>query len=264
MNGSKPNSFMILTNLQAKDSNNVFVALHFNKLHKRLKVNRIASIYGKNNLSNYIENNFKENNILQVNSAKLKELFTNRGLQLPKLVQTALINNIPQNNQSVNQGNIKNIDRSDLNEDSSTENTNKAQEEYDKRTQAERVRIAQQLKERSFYRNVLNSDIPTQFRQELEKDTKDFQYMPMSNKETLSQVMERLRDKDIEKERQKFIAKETVNSSQDTAMGEVLISKYLENGDYSNARKVMVSLAEKLTKARTSNTGGKHAKKNDS
>ncbi len=63
----------------------------FNKLEKRLKVNKIASMYAKENLSNFLEKNIKENNILQVNSKRLQELITNRGLQLPKLVQSTLI-----------------------------------------------------------------------------------------------------------------------------------------------------------------------------
>ena len=100
--GSVPNSFMILTNLEAKDSDNVFVAIHFNKKQNRLSVNRIASIYGKNNLNSYLEENIKNNKIIKFDSKKLKELITSRGLQLSKLVQSTLIDNsITDNNKNV-------------------------------------------------------------------------------------------------------------------------------------------------------------------
>jgi hypothetical protein len=86
--GSKPDSFVVLTELRDKSGREVVVAIHLNKEEKRLKVNRIASAYGKDWLDNYVEGQINKNNLLDANKEKASEWFTNRGLQLPKLVQT--------------------------------------------------------------------------------------------------------------------------------------------------------------------------------
>ncbi len=109
--GSVPDSFVALTNMEMKNGHNAVVAVHLNKHYKRLEVNKIASIYSKTNelsesdtTNNYISKNIQNGNLLCASKTKAPIWFTNRGLQLPKLVQTIIDadNSIPQDLQIVN------------------------------------------------------------------------------------------------------------------------------------------------------------------
>ena len=88
--GSVANSFVVLTDMQDKSGEDIVVAVHLNKYEDRLRVNRIASIYGKNNIAHYVMNNISNGNLLHANKKKAPIWFTSRGLQLPKLVQTLI------------------------------------------------------------------------------------------------------------------------------------------------------------------------------
>lgn len=88
--GSVANSFVVLTDMQDKSGEDIVVAIHLNRFQKRLRVNRIASIYGKDNIVNYVTSNISNGNLLHANKKKAPIWFTNRGLQLPKLVQTLI------------------------------------------------------------------------------------------------------------------------------------------------------------------------------
>ena len=106
LRGSVPDSFVILTELEDKKGREVIVALHLNKHHKRLKVNRVASIYGKDKVGVYVENQINNGNLLYADKKRSEIWFTNRGLQLPKLVQTLIStsdNSIHQNASEVNE-----------------------------------------------------------------------------------------------------------------------------------------------------------------
>lgn len=102
--GSVPNSFVVLTEIKDKSGNEAIAAVHLNRYQKRMRVNRVASLYGKNNIENYVQTNINQGNLLDVDTKKAPTWFTNRGLQLPKLVQTIINakNNIPQNQQNIN------------------------------------------------------------------------------------------------------------------------------------------------------------------
>ncbi len=102
--GSVPNSFVVLTEIKDKSGNEAIAAVHLNRYQKRMRVNRVASLYGKNNIDNYVQTNINQGNLLDVDTKKAPTWFTNRGLQLPKLVQTIINakNNIPQNQQNIN------------------------------------------------------------------------------------------------------------------------------------------------------------------
>lgn len=88
--GSVPNSLVVLTEMVDKYGDEIIGAIHLNKYQKRMAVNRIASLYGKQNIENYIQRNIEQGNLLDVDKEKAPEWFTNRGLQLPKLVQTTI------------------------------------------------------------------------------------------------------------------------------------------------------------------------------
>lgn len=101
---SVPNSFVVLAEIKDKSGNEAIAAIHLNRYQKRMRVNRVASLYGKNNIENYVQTNIDQGNLLDVDTKKAPTWFTNRGLQLPKLVQTIINakNNIPQNQQNFN------------------------------------------------------------------------------------------------------------------------------------------------------------------
>ena len=262
MNGSVTDSYMILTNLLDKSGNNVWIALHFNRLEKRLKVNKIASMYAKDNIGNFLEKNIRENNILQVDSKRLQELITNRGLQLPKLVQSTLVNNsITLNNKNVNnntvttksmqnnQNDTQKSDRIDL-DNEKEQNYSQEQSELQRKQQEERRQVAKMLLERSFFKNVYNSEAPTEFKAELIKNRKDYQYKPVSNEETMEIVRKKV-DNVIDETilEDEFLQLEKLDSAEDTAMGDLLIQKAIARGDYKKAQTLTASLAEKLTTA---------------
>ena len=102
--GSVPNSFVVLTEMQDKSGKEVITAIHLKRYQNRMQVNRIASVYGKDNIMGYVNGNLKAGNLLDVDTKKAPTWFTSRGLQLPKLVQTIIDakNNIPQNQQEGN------------------------------------------------------------------------------------------------------------------------------------------------------------------
>ncbi len=86
--GSVNNSMVVLTEMIDKSGDSVIVAIHMNRRQDRVLVNRIASIYGKNRVENYVESNINAGNLLYASKTKAPDWFTSRGLQLPKLVQT--------------------------------------------------------------------------------------------------------------------------------------------------------------------------------
>lgn len=86
--GSVPGSLVVLTELTDKKGREVIAALHLNKLHKRLKVNRVASVYGKDNVVKYVTTQIENGKMVYADKKRSEIWFTNRGLQLPKLVQT--------------------------------------------------------------------------------------------------------------------------------------------------------------------------------
>ena len=132
-----------------------------------------------------------------------------------------------------------------LNNENETSYT-KEQQEILKKRQENRKEVAKMLKERSFFTNIYNSNVPKDFKAELIKTRKNYQYEPKSNQETLDRANERI--KNVKNIRDEFMLNE-LKSSEDTAVGELLIKKAIENGDYKEACNLSAALAEKLTTA---------------
>ena len=96
--GSVPNSFTVVTEITDKEGNDVLAAIHLNKRQERLYVNNVASVYGKENMINYVKKNIDSGKLLFADAKKAPMWFTTRGLQLPKVVQTIIdANNIIRN-----------------------------------------------------------------------------------------------------------------------------------------------------------------------
>ncbi|SEA89189.1 hypothetical protein SAMN02910384_02655 [Pseudobutyrivibrio sp. ACV-2] len=84
--GSVPNSFVLLTGIEDKADRAVIIAIHFDRPQDRFRVNRIASIYGKDDIEQYIKNHI--NDYID-GDKKRSDIWITRGrLQLPALVQS--------------------------------------------------------------------------------------------------------------------------------------------------------------------------------
>ena len=104
-----PNAYVILTELSDKNGNSVVAALHLNRMQNRVNVNRIASVYGKENIENFVRKQAEAGNLIFADKNKSQQWSTSRGLQLPKLVQSIADNtNITQNDNIVNSSIRKN------------------------------------------------------------------------------------------------------------------------------------------------------------
>ena len=98
-----PNAYVILTEISDKNGNSVVAALHLNRMQYRINVNRIASVYGKENVENFVRKQTEAGNLIFADKNKSQQWSTIRGLQLPKMVQSiADNNNISQNDDIVN------------------------------------------------------------------------------------------------------------------------------------------------------------------
>lgn len=104
--GSVENSIVALTEITDKSGNEVIAAIHLSKKQGRYIVNRIASVYGKNNIKNYVLSQIEKGNLINPSTKKASNWFTTKGLQLPEVVQTKLnaLSNptIPQEQSGVN------------------------------------------------------------------------------------------------------------------------------------------------------------------
>ena len=120
---------MIITEIEDKNGDNVLVALHLDRYQKRLRINRIASVYGKHNITGYIKNQIKEGNMVFPDNDTQKKSIdwaTNRGLQLPKLVQS----NIATPNVNISEADKKSNKKFSLSVDSEGRLLTKEQQEY--------------------------------------------------------------------------------------------------------------------------------------
>ena len=88
------NAFVVLTELKDKSENDVVVAIHMNKKQKHVFINRISSIYGKENVSYFVKKQFEAGNVKYMDKIKSQNWSQSRGLQLPKLADTNPDNNI--------------------------------------------------------------------------------------------------------------------------------------------------------------------------
>ena len=94
--GNYPDSFVALTEIVDKHGHDVVVAIHINKLEKRTKITKIASLYsktddyGNNKIVRYVQSQINQGNLIDASIIKAPNWFTIRGLQLPKMVQTIL------------------------------------------------------------------------------------------------------------------------------------------------------------------------------
>lgn len=84
-----PDALVVLTELKDEDGKSIIAAVHLNKSAGRnLVVNKITSVYGRNNDVKFISENITEGNLVYLNKEKSHQWSTTKGLQLPEVVQS--------------------------------------------------------------------------------------------------------------------------------------------------------------------------------
>ena len=106
--------------------------------------------------------------------------------------------------------------------------------------------VQKTTKQRRFYKNMYNSNIPQAMREELIKNRENYTYIPINNKQTLDKVYNDI-DNNIGKAKDKFMTMKELTKAEDTVLGEVLITNAIANKNYEEANIIGVHLAEKLT-----------------
>lgn len=81
--GSKDKSLVAITKLRDNNSHSVIVAISIDEADKFRTVNRISSVYGKDNINNYIRNQIGYGNLISANKKEAAEMLHSAGLQLP-------------------------------------------------------------------------------------------------------------------------------------------------------------------------------------
>lgn len=83
-----PNAYVILTEMNDRNGNSVVTAMHLNKKDGFNFVNRIASVYGKEKIGNFIRNQSEAGNLIYIDKNKSQKWSQSRGIQLPKPIDT--------------------------------------------------------------------------------------------------------------------------------------------------------------------------------
>lgn len=216
-----PNAYVILTELPDKNGNDVVVAMHLNRAEGFNKVNRIASVYGKYNIANFVQKQIQLKNLKYIDKNKSSEWLRSRGLQLPKLNTIPNSNNnIPQKEDTVN-NNVSNEKKKDT---------------------------KTSLKRSKFYESIQESEVlDAHTKQEVKEHKTDFYYQGISNEQTMKKALAAV-EKNAASETAKFLSMENKRATlEDISKGFILLKQYQDSGDYESA----VEIAKKLSKVGT-------------
>lgn len=82
--GSKDNSLVAITELKDKENHEIMIAVSLSDQNGFREVNRISSVYGKENMKNYLESQIEKENLIACNTEKAEVMLHSKGLQLPK------------------------------------------------------------------------------------------------------------------------------------------------------------------------------------
>ena len=81
--GSKHNSLVAISNMQDQFKNQIIIAISLSEKNKFHVINRISSVYGKNNITNYLRNQINQGNLIAANKKEANKMLHSAGLQLP-------------------------------------------------------------------------------------------------------------------------------------------------------------------------------------
>ena len=263
MKGSVPNSFVVLTEMLDNANDSIVVAIHLDRLQKRMRVNRIASLYGKQNIESYIARQISEGNLLDASTEKSQSWFTNRGLQLPKLVQTMIgsNSNIAQGQTAVNSS----IHNSPKDDSLSALNIRYAEmlEKYGAIKKGENpvrdVDIPQRTtdnnKVRKFVRTAAEADatpdaMVNDIKQAIVEDA--FSYAPISNKELLNNAESTIAVKGFDRAltQWKGVSEgKGIATAEEIVLGELLYKEAAQAGNTKLAMEILAEVAVEGTRA---------------
>lgn len=91
MRGNHPNTITLITEIKNQDNQNIIVPIALDLRSTDSIVNKISSIYGKNNIENYL--NKKLDKIIAYDKEKTDKLFTTIGYQLSKTTSVICFDN---------------------------------------------------------------------------------------------------------------------------------------------------------------------------
>lgn len=78
----KYNALVLVTEERDPANDIIIIALHMDKMRNLTEVHEVKSIYGKENVRNYINNQFEEKNCIYIDKEKATQLFVSIGLSL--------------------------------------------------------------------------------------------------------------------------------------------------------------------------------------
>lgn len=104
--GSFGNSLVVITELKDKEQRGIMVAVSLSEKNKHHIANRIASAYGRNNMTNYLQAQISKGTLIACNKEKANKMLQSAGLQLP-LEETFISfdNSIAYTDENVKRGN---------------------------------------------------------------------------------------------------------------------------------------------------------------
>lgn len=279
LEGSKPNSFVVLTDITNKSGERVIAAIHLERMQNRLLVNRVASLYAKNNLNAYVERNIKAGKLIYPDKKIASTWFTSEGLQLPKLVQTNLdADNSIADNDRLSNGLFDNLtpeQRKKLLGDDTDQRYSIARvggqksrfeellEQYGAIPEGEAPRTASDARTpqqtdphnrvNRFTRTAMEAEpVTDEVRQGLRDDLSSdissgrFVYEPINNKDTLHKANQRLAtqgyEQAVDEFRGLYSSGKRLNAS-DIALGERLIVEASKRGDTETATQLIADVA---------------------
>lgn len=103
LQGSEPSSIVLISNLTDQDNKNIIISCKLNSAKSIYEVNEITSVYPKNNISNYIDAQLNEHNLIGCNKKRANRLLKSLGLQSSEVEASIDYTNIISNtNKNVN------------------------------------------------------------------------------------------------------------------------------------------------------------------
>ena len=164
LNGKHDNSLVVLTEIKDTKNRNIVVAIDLSQNDGFRCVNNIRSLYGRDNLSMFLEQNMKDGKIIAVNKEKANRLLHSIGKSYPKENTTISFDNsiayTTANVKYPNQENHVNLDKMSL-ENHSADKTTEQLVQLQKmilEMQQEQQNINQQLNEQKAEKPVQNAD----------------------------------------------------------------------------------------------------------
>lgn len=81
--GSKEDSLVAITSLKDAENREIMIAVDLNSSNRHYEVNKVSSVYGRNNMQNYIKRQIENGNLIAMNKKTANEMLQSLGLQSP-------------------------------------------------------------------------------------------------------------------------------------------------------------------------------------